>query len=261
MVSINAIERIAADIKSLRDEFCSKGLLTCIDKSDNDFLTNKDITLETKIRAILKNITPEIPVVGEEFGGVKSDVFWSVDPIDGTINYTRGIDIAAITVTLIDLKTPTISFIYFPFFDTLYTAVKGRGAFRDGIPIKVSDDTMPGKNIISVGDFGLNKMDSNDEIQTFCNIARTAAMRVKMFGSAAYDMACIAEGSVDAGITFGNKLWDTQGGGLLVREAGGVVVDADGSEHNTESTITIAGSKRGVASLIDCLSEGIKNNT
>jgi myo-inositol-1(or 4)-monophosphatase len=81
------------------------------------------------------------------------------------------------------------------------------------------------------------------------------AQRVRMLGSAAIDLAWLAHGRTDAAIIFGNKPWDTAAGVVLVREAGGLVVDADGKDHTTRSASTIAASAKLVDQVVELISE------
>jgi myo-inositol-1(or 4)-monophosphatase len=64
--------------------------------------------------------------------------------------------------------------------------------------------------------------------------------RVRMLGSAAIDLAWVAEGKLDASMTMSNKPWDTAAGVIIAREAGAVVIDQDGSDHTSSSAATIA---------------------
>jgi myo-inositol-1(or 4)-monophosphatase len=73
-----------------------------------------------------------------------------------------------------------------------------------------------------------------------------------MLGSAAADLAWVAEGKLDASLTLSNKPWDTAAGVLLAREAGAIVVDKDGSDHTFHSTATIAAAP-GIAKQIAAL--------
>ena len=63
-----------------------------------------------------------------------------------------------------------------------------------------------------------------------------------MLGSAAVDLAWLAEGKVDASVTLSNRSWDVAAGVVLAREAGAAVLDHDGSAHTTDSAATIAAS-------------------
>ena len=66
------------------------------------------------------------------------------------------------------------------------------------------------------------------------------AQRIRMLGSAAIDLAWVADGKLEATVILSNNPWDTMAGVLLVREAGGVVLDHEGSEHTVDSASTIA---------------------
>jgi myo-inositol-1(or 4)-monophosphatase len=78
-----------------------------------------------------------------------------------------------------------------------------------------------------------------------------------MLGSAAIDLAWFAQGRTDAAIIFGNKPWDTAAGVILVREAGGRVVDADGTQHTTRSVSTIAASAELLDQVLELISVGV----
>jgi myo-inositol-1(or 4)-monophosphatase len=83
------------------------------------------------------------------------------------------------------------------------------------------------------------------------------AQRVRMLGSAAIDLAWFAHGRTDAAIIFGNKPWDTAAGVLLAREAGGRVVDADGTHHTTRSASTIAASAELLSQVLELVSVAV----
>jgi myo-inositol-1(or 4)-monophosphatase len=98
--------------------------------------------------------------------------------------------------------------------------------------------------IITVGDYAVG---SNAGARNQIRLAVTSALahnalRVRMLGSAAIDLAWLAHGRTDAAIIFGNKPWDTAAGVILVREAGGSVVDLDGYTHTLHSASTVAAS-------------------
>jgi myo-inositol-1(or 4)-monophosphatase len=75
-----------------------------------------------------------------------------------------------------------------------------------------------------------------------------------MLGSAAIDLAWPAHGRTDAALIFGNEPWDTAAGVILVREAGGLVVDSNGDRHTVRSASTVAASAELMDSLIDLVS-------
>lgn len=79
------------------------------------------------------------------------------------------------------------------------------------------------------------------------------ALRVRMPGSAAIDLAWLAHGRTDAAVILGGMAWDVAAGVILVREAGGVVIDAVGSRHTLTSTSTIAASAQLIGQVLDVL--------
>jgi myo-inositol-1(or 4)-monophosphatase len=96
--------------------------------------------------------------------------------------------------------------------------------------------------IVTIGDYAVGEQAEAKNRTRLAVTARLAerAQRVRMLGSAAIDLAWLAQGRTDAAIMFSNKPWDTAAGVILVREAGGRVVDADGAHHTMQSASTIA---------------------
>lgn len=138
-----------------------------------------------------------------------------------------------------------------PFLDLRYVAAKGHGAFGNGVQLQASKTTNLAEAIVSIGDYAVGEQaDSKNERRIrLTTLLAKRAERVRMFGSAALDLAWVAEGRTDATIILANKPWDTAAGVLLAREAGVLVVDAAGADHNFNSTETIA-TARGISESI-----------
>lgn len=81
-----------------------------------------------------------------------------------------------------------------------------------------------------------------------------------MYGSAAVDLAWVADGKSDACIMLSNNPWDTAAGVAIAREAGAVVVDLDGSLHSTTAAATIAAAPKLVADLVELIAEAVKDS-
>ncbi|MFG6200817.1 inositol monophosphatase family protein [Nonomuraea sp. JJY05] len=79
--------------------------------------------------------------------------------------------------------------------------------------------------------------------------------RKRMFGSAAIDLAWVADGKIDANIMLSNNPWDTAAGVVIAREARATVIDLDGSPHNMTARATIAASPKLIADLVELISE------
>lgn len=212
-------------------------------KGDRDMVTDVDLAVEDTVREFLARETPEIGILGEERGheGDK-DLWWALDPVDGTANFARGIPLCGVSLGLVEGSKSTVAAISLPFLDVTYTAVEGQGAYVGEDRLEASKATKLSDAIISIGDFAVGE---GAEVKNRVRMALLAELggrvqRVRFLGSAAIDLAWVAHGKLDASIILANMPWDTMAGVLLVREAGGAVVDTDGSEHSVNSAATIA---------------------
>ncbi|WP_410658948.1 inositol monophosphatase family protein [Amycolatopsis sp. lyj-112] len=212
-------------------------------KGDRDMVTDVDLAVEDAVREFLARETPEIGILGEERGheGDK-DLWWALDPVDGTANFARGIPLCGVSLGLVDGMKSTVAAITLPFLDITYTAVEGQGAYAGEERLEASKATKLSDAIVSIGDFAVGE---GAEVKNRVRMALLAELggrvqRVRFLGSAAIDLAWVAHGKLDASIILANKPWDTMAGVLLVREAGGAVVDTDGAEHTVSSAATIA---------------------
>ncbi|MFN2494536.1 MAG: inositol monophosphatase [Pseudonocardiaceae bacterium] len=129
-----------------------------------------------------------------------------------------------------------------PFLGSLYYATAGRGAFRDEHPIAASGTDSLSAAIVSIGDYevGQDAEKKNRTASAVTSALAASVQRIRMIGSAAIDLAWVAEGKLDATVILANEPWDTSAGVLIAREAGAAVLDRDGSSHGLDSTATIA---------------------
>ena len=134
-------------------------------------------------------------------------------------------------------------------------ATHGGGAFMNGSKIAVGHTKRMSDAIIGFGDFavGVGAQDRNRVRLAALTELSGKALRVRMHGSAATDLAWVANGRLDASLTLSNKVWDIAAGVLLVREAGGRVYDLDGSEHSLRSVFTLASGFHLAASIMELL--------
>lgn len=214
------------------------------EKADRDIVTDIDMTIERAVRSYLASVTPSMGFLGEEHGtsGPDAEYVWVLDPIDGTANFAHGIPLCAIQLALTRQNVPVVAAVVAPFLGLRYHASAGQGAFCNDEPIRVRETTELSRSIVSLGDFatGDDGKQSNIRRLRLINNLADQAERVRMFGSAALDLASVAHGRTDAAIILSNKPWDIAPGALLVREAGGQVLDDKGSRHTSESPATVA---------------------
>lgn len=207
-------------------------------------MTDVDTAVEDALREFLSAETPEIGFLGEERGrsGDTGDRWWALDPIDGTANFARGIPLCGISLALVDGAQSSVAAIAFPYLGVTYTAAHGEGAFANDARVGASTATELSDAMIAVGDFAIGELaeEKNRARLLLLSDLGARAQKIRMYGSAAIDLAWVADGKLDAALILSNNPWDTMAGVLLVREAGGAVVDRDGSEHSVDSAATIA---------------------
>ena len=227
-------------------------------KGDRDMVSDVDIQIERAVRQYLHEHTPEVGFLGEEEGNAAGDgvLQWVLDPIDGTANFVKGIPLFAISLALLSHQEPVLGLIDLPAERCRYSAAIGRGAYCGDTCIRVRPTARLDDAIVTIGDYAVGEQ---AEVKNRTRLAVTTrlaerAQRVRMLGSAAIDLAWFAHGRTDAAIMFGNKPWDTAAGVILVREAGGLVVDVDGTHHTTQSASTIAASSELLDQVLELIS-------
>jgi len=222
-------------------------------KSRIDFVSDKDKMSENMIREMIQEKYPDHLFFGEEsvYGCTPEeekaeieafrdeDFVWVVDPIDGTVNYIRDYPQYAISIGIVHHRRIVAGVIYDPFRDELFTALAGKGAFRNGERIHVSAAREAGDAIINTS-MPTNSMQTRaDMVSRIPHVSETfQSMRV--WNCAAISLASVACGRSDADYEAGIHLWDMAAGILLVREAGGEVSRMDGSPCTLTQTDVIA---------------------
>lgn len=214
-------------------------------KGDRDMVTEVDYAVEHTVREFLRQETPDIAFLGEEEGYLdtpSTSMLWTLDPIDGTANFTHGIPLVAVSLSLLQNKKPIVGVVSLPLLNQKYHAVADQGAFCNDQRIAVSKTSSIANAMVSIGDYavGNNSLQKNKERIALTQKLAEKVQRVRMIGAAAIDLTWVAEGKLDASIILSNKPWDTSAGVLIAREAGAIVVDRDGSPHTFDSTATIA---------------------
>jgi myo-inositol-1(or 4)-monophosphatase len=198
-------------------------------KGPGDWVSDTDTASEHAIRAVLHDAAPELAFFGEETGGDRADVGWFVDPLDGTANFVHGFPVVGVSVALVADGRPVVGVVHAPLLGRVYSARLGGGAFRDGVPVRVS--TRPPDEAICATGFPFRaKRDRVPQYLPVFERALRAFEDLRRAGAASLDLAWTAEGVFDGYFEQSLGTWDVAAGGLLVREAGGVVTDWAGDE-------------------------------
>lgn len=193
------------------------------EKAEKDFVSYVDKVSEERIREFILKYFPEHEIVGEEEGasGNNSPYKWFIDPLDGTKNFLNGFPIFAVSVGLVYEGEPIAGAVYLPYWDHLYWAGKGLGAYKNGERIKVKENhSLKHAGVV----YGFPSRSLRD-ITIYLNIFKEVFYEVGSMrrpGAAAVDICMVAEGIFDGMMEFEMKPWDLAAGLVILKEAGGV---------------------------------------
>lgn len=235
--SMPLIERT---LRKLRPELMQHyGVIEHEKKQDNSSLTALDTHTEEVLRQAIDELGFDAGFYGEEFGiSGNTDTFWTIDPIDGTEAFIRGMPFCSNMLCLISKGEIQASVIYnFPL-DEMFIAIKGKGARCNGKRISVSDRGIEHASI----EFEIRPITqkSND---IYFKLPRYSKVK---FAAAGFGFCQVAKGAIEARIQYDGygKLWDYAPGALLVQEAGGTVANIGKTEFDWHNLDFIASNRR-----------------
>lgn len=197
-------------------------------KGPQDFLTETDGAVEQHLKSRIAAAFPGDAFLGEESGGVIGTDIWVVDPIDGTANFARQIPHYCISIAFVSNGRIELGAIYNPSINEFYFARRGRGAEKNGQPIRVADTKDYNAACVELG--WSNRVPMSQYLAALTELLEQGA-NVRRGASGALGLAYVAEGRSDAYAELHMHAWDCLAGLLLVEEAGGVVgpfLDRDG---------------------------------
>ena len=189
--------------------------------SERDIKLEADVVAETLIKEIIQDES-NIPILAEESGKSSEnlgDIFWVIDPLDGTANYSRNIPICCVSIALIKNLIPVIGVIYDFNNNDLYIGSSEQEAMLNDNKISVSQTLKKHDGILVTG--LPNATDYSD--QAMINMVKDFQgwRKVRMIGSAAMASAYVASGKADVYKELGTYLWDVAAGAAIVNAAGG----------------------------------------
>ena len=192
-------------------------------KADGSPVTEADRAAERAIRGVLESAYPDFGLLGEEYGeneAGREGPRWIVDPIDGTIAFSRGIPLFGTLIALLVDDEPVLGIIDLPALDERYVGWTGAGCHRNGRRVRVSDRTDPTQCLASTGDrvcfewsgrqAGLERM--------------TAELPLLRTYTDAFGHSLVLSGAVDVMVDCDLNPWDAAATQILAVEAGGACV-------------------------------------
>ncbi|KAL6076262.1 hypothetical protein STEG23_018606, partial [Scotinomys teguina] len=203
-----------------------------IKSSPADLVTVTDQKVEKMLLSSIKEKYPSHSFIGEEsVAAGEKTVFtdnptWIIDPIDGTTNFVHRFPFVAVSIGFVVNKQMEFGVVYSCVEDKMYTGRKGKGAFCNGQKLQVSQQEDISKSLL-VTEFGSSRKPETlrtvlSNMEKLCSIPIHG---IRSVGTAAVNMCLVATGGADAYYEMGIHCWDMAGAGIIVTEAGGVLMD------------------------------------
>lgn len=205
-----------------------------------DLVTEMDVRSEQLIVEAIRNRFPKHDILAEEGGRSpgSGSVRWVIDPIDGTTNYAHGYPCYCVSIGVEVEGKVVAGAVYDPNRRELFTALRDAGAWLNGFPIRVSEETELADALLATG-FSYRRDEIRHNLDLFCRMVLNSRA-VRRVGSAALDLCYVGCGRFDGFWELSLNPWDLAAGSLVVREAGGVVSTLDGKPTTIYQPQTLA---------------------
>jgi histidinol phosphatase-like enzyme (inositol monophosphatase family) len=222
---LSAIAGALADAAAAQSMRYFRTPLDIITKADESPVTLADRAAETAMREILGARVPTDGIFGEEHGPERLDAdrIWVLDPIDGTRSFITGSPLWGTLIGVLQGGRVVFGMVGMPVLKERWEGEAGKGATRDGQPVRVSGCTEIAKaRIVTTSP----DIFSPTDWSAFDRLSRQCAMR--RFGGDCYGYAQLAGGTIDLVVETGLQPYDFLGPTGLIEAAGGVVTDWEG---------------------------------
>jgi len=231
--------------------------ITVRNKTANDFVSDVDVEAEQEVIRTLRRTYPDHAFLGEESGRdgpEDAEYVWVIDPLDGTTNFLRGIPHFGVSIACLHKGRVEHGVIVDPVRREEFVASRGRGAQFNGRRMRVSKRSSLDGALLGTGvPF---KGHEDERLPTYAQgLAHLAGQcaGIRRAGAASLDLAYVAAGRLDAFWEYGLSVWDMAAGVLLIREAGGLVADLDGSDAYLESGNIVCGNPKCFKAVLQAL--------
>ncbi len=220
------VEKIVKNAGTILIDNLNENYNTYSKKDKHDIVTEIDMKIQDFLKEKLSKLDSSAGFLAEERGLTnrpKEKNYWAIDPIDGTVNFSRGFPENCISVAYVENNIPVFGMIYAPQMSTYFLSLHNKGLFINGrkqIPkwSETINDAM-----ITIG---ANKK----EMSKFINVLSEKVMRIRLIGSASIMGAYVASGYADAFIFSKSNPWDIAAAYSMIKETGGEVIDFEGNE-------------------------------
>ena len=196
-----------------------------------NLVTVYDVAIQDFIIKEIKECFPDAYFISEEKENdsehLSFEYCFVIDPIDGTANFIHQYNHSCISLAMISKNEVVFAAVYDPYLDEIFAAEKGKGAFLNGRPMRVSSRDVE-HSILAYGTAPYRKNELGEKTFSLAYKLFMQCSDVRRCGSAALDLAYLAAGRNDMFFELMLSPWDIAAGVLLVKEAGGIISDTEG---------------------------------
>jgi myo-inositol-1(or 4)-monophosphatase len=213
-------------------------------KGLNDMVSYVDKTAEQIIVKNLEKILPEAGFITEEKtrSQIGEHYNWIIDPLDGTTNFIHGVPTYSVSIALKEYEELIFGVVYEINLDECFYAWKDAPAYLNGKEIKVSNNPTIGSSLIATG-FPYYDFEKQPAYIALFTELMKSCHGLRRLGSAAVDLAYTACGRFEAFYEYNLNPWDIAAGVVIVRQAGGQVINYKGGNEvmNTRELLATNG--------------------
>ena len=237
IVALKAVA-VAADISRRYYTGDSDAEISVKIKDDMTPVTQADVECEQAIRDIILEAFPSHGFYGEETGKTEADAdyLWLVDPIDGTKAFVRHYPFFSTQIALMRKGELILGVSSGTMLGELAWAERGRGAWLNGVALKISSERDPARAAVSTGN--LKSLAASAGWSALGEIVAVAD-RIRGYGDF-YHYHLLADGKIEAVIESDVNILDVAALAVIVREAGGVFTDLNGAPLSLETRSVLA---------------------
>jgi myo-inositol-1(or 4)-monophosphatase len=201
-------------------------------KGLNDLVSYVDKNAEKIIVASLEKLLPEAGFITEEKTTTKTGerYNWIIDPLDGTTNFIHGVPTYSVSIALKEYDELVSGVVYEVNLDECFYAHKDSAAYLNGSEIRVTNTDQLKSSLVATGFPCYNFEKQQAYIELFTELMQSCH-GLRRLGSAAVDLVYTACGRFEAFYEYNLNAWDIAAGVLIVRQAGGEVVNFSGGRE------------------------------
>jgi myo-inositol-1(or 4)-monophosphatase len=198
-------------------------------ESISSIVTEIDILCDKVITDIIRQAYPLHTILTEESGlaDTGSKYTWVVDPLDGTSNFAAGIPWFGVLIAVFENNQPIIAGAYLPVDDLLYVAESGRGAFVNGKKLTIENKLLKNELVAFSVDYTDDEVFLKRGLEAYRYVIEHA--RNTRCTNSLVDLLLVAEGKFGGVINLFAKIWDVAAPYLIIKEAGGIMTNINGT--------------------------------